>query len=148
MITHKKVVPELKQYNLFSDGSVKHDKRSVIIGGCLTQQDKIWISYRKKINYDQCSDSNYAELLAIHYGLEIAKEHDINSLKLFTDSIVSIEKIQAKLTQQHIHPKYELITKKIIEILPLEFSFKHITREKNNYADFLTHEKIESNYDK
>ena len=140
IITHKKVVPELKEYNLFSDGSVKHDKRLVIIGGCLTKGDQIWISYRKKISYEQCYDSNYAELLAIYYGLEIAKENHVNSLKLFTDSTVSVEKIQSKLAHKRINEKYELITKKIIEVLPLEFAFKHITREKNSYADFLTHE--------
>lgn len=140
VITHKKIIPELKEYNLFSDGSVKHDKKSVIIGGFLTQKDKIWIAYRKRISYEQCCDSNYAELLAIHYGLEIAKENNIDSLKLFTDSLVSVEKIQSRLAQKQVNEKYELIIKKIIEVLPLDFSFKHITREKNSYADFLTHE--------
>lgn len=130
---------QLDEYNLFTDASVKEAINKVIIAGYIKDKtNNVLCMYKKYVCYDLYKDSNIAEMHAIAYGIGIANLMEIKKIKIFTDSMCSIEKIQ------QYSPYYKSLfsdnTEEIIKNIKKlnHCKFVHINRHLNKLADSLT----------
>ena len=136
-----KIRTKLGEFNLFCDGSLKENVKQTKIGGYISTNKKILKTYSEKIDYYTCKDVNELEMYSIFYGLSLACEMGIKNINIFTDSLVSVEKITHYLKGKETNPKYVEILGKIKNKFNLIENYKihHITRNLNLYADQLTH---------
>lgn len=138
--TDKNIENQLEEFNLFSDASVKELENKTTIAGLIKNKNNdILTVYREKVSYDMFKDSNIAEMLAITKGLKVAKDMGIRKIKVFTDSMCAVEKLQK------YSPYYKgLFSDHIEEIMEQIKLFKeckiiHINRYHNKLADEMTH---------
>ncbi len=117
--------------NYFSDASVK-DKHTFFAGYGVKNQTVI-VSYRQK----SCQiDNNLAELLAIENMIIVAKQMNQNELELFTDSLLGIEFLKNKKSNNND------INKTTYSILNLlnefnDYQIIWIPRHRNTLADLM-----------
>lgn len=131
---------QLEEFNLFTDASVKELEQKTTIAGLIKNTNNEVIAvYREKVDYLRFSDSNLAEMLAITEGLKLALDMKIEKIKIFTDSMCAVEKLQK------YSPYYKGLfsdnVNMMIEQIKLFKSCKitHINRHYNEYADQMTH---------
>lgn len=136
----KSLESQFDEYNLFSDASVRDfDKVSTIAGLIKNKNNEILTVYRSKVEYERYSDSNLAEMLAITEGLMVALDMGIKNIKIFTDSMCAIEKLQK------YSPYYKGLFSNNVEMMIKyikafnECKFIHINRHHNTLADEMTH---------
>ena len=92
-----------------------------------------------KVSYEMFADSNLAEMLAITEGLKVALDMGIQKIKVFTDSMCAVEKLQK------YSPYYKgLFSDHVDMIMEQVKQFKdckiiHINRHHNKIADQMTH---------
>lgn len=136
----KSLESQLEEFNLFTDASVKElEKKTTIAGLIKNKNNEVIAVYRDKVDYARFSDSNLAEMLAITEGLKVALDMHIDTIKVFTDSMCAVEKLQK------YSPYYKGLfsdnVDMIIEQIKLFKSCKitHINRHYNQYADQMTH---------
>lgn len=136
----KKLEEHLESFNLFSDASVKELEGTTAIAGLIkNKKNEILTMYRSKVSYEHFSDSNLAEMLAITEGLSVALDMGIDNIKVFTDSMCAVEKLQ-----KH-SPYYKGLfsdnVDMMIEKIKLfkECKIIHINRHYNQIADQMTH---------
>lgn len=137
----QKLRKKLGIFNLFCDGSVKNLLSTSKIGGYITNQEDILITYSENVDYQIHNDVNETEMYSIYYGLSLACDMGIKEIKIFTDSLVSVEKISNYLKGNDENPKYKSVLEQIREKIKLieDYKIEHITRRYNKYADSLTH---------
>lgn len=135
----KELEQHLECYNLFSDASVKELENTTIIAGLIKNKKNETLSvYRDKVSYQHFSDSNLAEMLAITEGLKVALDMGIQKIKVFTDSMCAVEKLQK------YSPYYKGLfadnVDMMIEQIKLfkECKIIHINRHHNQLADQMT----------
>lgn len=138
--THKPIEQQLEEFNLFSDASVRELEKTTTIAGLIKNKDNDILSvYRDKVSYEMFSDSNLAEMLAITEGLKVALDMGIQKIKVFTDSMCAVEKLQK------YSPYYKgLFSDHVDMIMEQVKQFKdckiiHINRQHNKIADQMTH---------
>lgn len=138
--THKPIEQQLEEFNLFSDASVRELEKTTTIAGLIKNKDNDILSvYRDKVSYEMFADSNLAEMLAITEGLKVALDMGIKKIKIFTDSMCAVEKLQK------YSPYYKgLFSDHIDMIMEQVKQFKdckiiHINRQHNKIADQMTH---------
>lgn len=138
--SNKKIEEQFDEYNLFSDASVREfDKVATIAGLIKNQKNEILTVYRSKVDYKNYSDSNLTEMLAITEGLKVALDMGIKNIKIFTDSMCAIEKLQK------YSPYYRGLFSENVEMMIKyikafnECKFVHINRHHNKLADEMTH---------
>lgn len=131
---------QLDEFNLFTDASVKElEKKTTIAGLIKNKNNEVLTVYRAKVDYVRFSDSNLAEMLAITEGLKVAQDMNINKIKVFTDSMCAVEKLQK------YSPYYKGLFSDNVDMLVEQIKlFKsckitHINRHYNEYADQMTH---------
>lgn len=136
----KSIESQFEEYNLFSDASVREfDKVSTIAGLIKNQENEILAVYRRKVDYKTYSDSNLAEMLAITEGLRVALDMGIKKIKVFTDSMCAVEKLQkySPYYRGLFADNVEMIVKHIKGFN--ECKIVHINRHHNKLADEMTH---------
>jgi ribonuclease HI len=134
-----KLEEQLTEFNLFSDASVKELKEISTIAGLIkNKNNEIILVYRDKISYELFNDSNVVEMLAIYEGLKIAIEMKIKKIKIFTDSMCAVEKIEKY--NPYCNTIFSDIVLKIMnEIKKFEMcEIVHIKRNHNSIADEMT----------
>ena len=118
--------------SFFTDAGVKDD--SYMAGYGISNKD-IVVSFRFK---ESCQDNNLAELKAIKQAIMIAKEMNLPSLEVFTDSCTSIDALNAfQVSKYTVHNKFKNIVSEIYEMLQNFDSYKiaWISRKENKLAD-------------
>ena len=138
--THKPIEQQLEEFNLFSDASVRELEQTTTIAGLIKNKNNDILSvYRDKVSYEMFADSNLAEMLAITEGLKVALDMGIQKIKVFTDSMCAVEKLQK------YSPYYKgLFSDHVDMIMEQIKQFKcckviHIHRQHNTIADEMTH---------
>lgn len=111
-----------------------------IIAGIIKHNDTDFFLFKKPII---CRDNNLAELNAIYEGLQIAAFLEINQLRIYTDSSVSITFIRKHIEKNEKYMKKDQflpLTQSIISLLPQfeSCSFYHVPRKMNRQADKIT----------
>lgn len=131
---------QLEDFNLFTDASVKELENKTTIAGLIKNKNNEVIAvYRDKVDYIRFSDSNLAEMLAITEGLKVALDMNIEKIKIFTDSMCAVEKLQK------YSPYYKGLFSDNVDMMIEQIKkFKsckitHINRHYNEYADQMTH---------
>jgi ribonuclease HI len=118
--------------SFFTDAAVKED--SYMAGYGISDKD-IVVSFRFK---ESCQDNNLAELKAIKQAIIIAKEMNLPSIEVFTDSCTSIDALNAfQVSKYTVHNKFKIIVDEIYEMLQNFESYKiaWISRKENKLAD-------------
>ena len=137
---NKAIEHHFEDFNLFSDASVRDlDKVTTIAGLIKDKNNNVIVMYRSKVNYNIYKDSNLAEMLAITEGLKVAIDMGIPNIKVFTDSMCAVEKLQK------YSPYYKSLFSDNVEDIIKQIKgfnkckFIHVNRHYNNVADELTH---------
>ena len=91
--------------------------------------------------------NNAAEYTALIYGLELALQHKITRLNIFTDSLLIVNHVTGiyKIRNSRLKPLYD----KVINLLKYfgdGYVITHIPREKNKKADTLANEAMNRGY--
>lgn len=89
--------------------------------------------------------NNFAEYKAVIRALELAIQHDVQKLSLFSDSQLIIRQLggQYKVKSPHIKPLFEQC-QKLSQKIP-KISWRHIFREQNTGADALANQALDEN---
>ena len=112
---------------------------TTIAGLIKDKNNNVIVMYRSKVNYNIYKDSNLAEMLAITEGLKVAIDMGIPNIKVFTDSMCAVEKLQK------YSPYYKSLFSDNVEDIIKQIKgfnkckFIHVNRHYNNVADELTH---------
>ncbi len=127
-------------YKLYTDGGARGNPGPAGIGGVLYKDDKLFSSFSSYIGK---GTNNQAEYLAILKGIELALEHNINTLDCYLDS---------ELVVKQLNREYKVKNKELAKIfikihnLTLKFkkiTFSHIRREYNKEADALVNKALD-----
>jgi ribonuclease HI len=128
----KFVKPEI---SFFTDASVSN--KTFLAGYGISNRD-IKVSFRHE---DKTNDNNIAELKAIQNAVIIAKEMNVSSLEIFTDSDPSICFLNKNQKHpQNVKPEFKVILDDIFHHLK-SFDGYHIAwipRNKNKFADCMS----------
>ncbi len=117
--------------SFFTDASVMDKTFLAGYGVCDTE---LVISFRKEEVYQ---DNNLAELKAIKQAILIAKDMNLSTVEIFTDSAPSIEFIKKYLSYGKVNEYFNDIVKDISNELSFFESYQiaWIPRNKNQFAD-------------
>jgi ribonuclease HI len=118
--------------SFFTDAAVKEDS---YMAGYGISDKNIIVSFRFK---ESNQDNNVAELKAIKQAVLIAKEMNLPSLEVFTDSIASVDALISFQTRKNnINNKFKKLVDEIYEMLQDFDSYKiaWISRKENKLAD-------------
>ena len=137
---HPKLKDRIVQYNLFCDGSVRPMVSEAGIGGYVATPEKIEVLYKKSVDYNIYHDSNHCELHSIEHGLSLVCDMGIKEIKVFTDSVNSVNMIGDYLRGTKVNSRYHAVLANIALLLKNlnGYKFCYITRTLNCYADSLT----------
>lgn len=118
----------------FTDGSFveKGKKQIAVIAGYGVKNNKVVVEFCENV---EVTNSNQAEFLAIKRALEIAKQMESRSLKLFTDSQGNVSRIRSASSKENS-------TSSVVELINLSSDFENVSfcwvnREKNKRADLI-----------
>lgn len=123
--------------SFFTDASVTND--AYMAGYGVSGKD-IMVSFRFN---EPIQDSNLAELKAIKQAILVAKEMELPSLEVFTDSNQSINFLNLfNVKNRELNQKYKEIISEIVEELSYFESYQiaWIPRTKNKFADHMSKE--------
>lgn len=139
-ISKKPLIEQLWDYNLFSDASVRERERITTVATFISDKNHTMLAgYRHRMDYTEFADNNHAEIYAIGKGLELAAQMGIKKLRLFTDSLCAVEKLQ-KYTPSYQGHFYEAIRQVVENTQAFDLcEVVHIKRHHNSIADELTH---------
>lgn len=93
----------------------------------------------------QIVDNNYAELMAVYHGLNLAMYNGCTDICCYSDSTTVIDLIFKPINSLHSHASIIAYIKELMN-LDWKVNFSHTFREGNANADFLA--KLGSNNDK
>lgn len=82
------------------------------------------------------ANSTYAELMAVYYGLNLAKNNGCSYIRCYSDSKAVIELISKPIDKSHYYASAIANIKELM-ILDWEVNLSHTLREGNATADFL-----------
>jgi len=127
-------------YKLYTDGGARGNPGPAGIGGVLYKDDNLFDSFSSYIGR---GTNNQSEYLAILKGIELALEHNIDTLDCFLDSELVVKQLN-----REYKVKNEELAKIFIKIYNLTLKFKkitftHIRREYNKEADALVNKALD-----
>ncbi len=127
-------------YKLYTDGGARGNPGPAGIGGVLYKDDNLFDSFSSYIGR---GTNNQSEYLAILKGIELALEHNIDTLDCFLDSELVVKQLN-----REYKVKNEELAKIFIKIYNLTLKFKkitftHIRREYNKEADALVNRALD-----
>jgi len=129
--------------SFFTDASVSS---KTYLAGYGVSGHNVVASFRKK---DSTNDNNIAELKAISMAIYLAKDMNVSSLEIFTDSDPSIMLLKKyKINPQNVKNEFKNILEEISNNLEL-FEFYQIAwipRQKNKFADYMSKENFPTNF--
>jgi len=126
---------ETVKISLFIDGAADLQSKTAGIGGVFYKNEEEIFSFSEYLHDATNNDAEYSALL---YGLKVANELKIKSLKIYADSELVVKQIKGEYKVKHARMKelYEQVYKELNKIE--EWSIKHVYRDYNKRADELS----------
>jgi ribonuclease HI len=134
--------PVLKEAKLFTDGGSRGNPGPSAIGYVILDMNDQVVA--KKSKYLGITTNNQAEYQGLKEGLELCREMNISSVRVFMDSLLVVNQIKGvyKVKNRDLWPTYESIKELITSFK--EVTITHVPRELNKIADGMVNECLDS----
>lgn len=127
---------------IYTDGASRGNPGPCALGLQVLNRDQSLI-YEEGTFLEEKNTNNFAEYKAVIRALELAVQHKVQDLSLFSDSELLICQLSKKykVKSANIKPLFEEC-QKLLKKIP-KFQLQHILREKNTGADALANEALD-----
>lgn len=127
---------EYTEANLYTDGGSRGNPGPSGVGIVLTTTNNKTIA--EVSVFLGTTTNNAAEYMALIYGLQLAQQHGISRIHIFTDSMLIVKHItgEYKVRNSRLEPLYNRV-QKLLNLFGDSYTINHIERAKNSRADKL-----------
>jgi len=127
---------------LYTDGGARGNPGPAAVGVVIT--DKSGKVIKEIGKYIGKATNNVAEYKAVIEGLHAAIQNNIDELTCYSDSLLIVKQLSGeyKIKNKALKELWDKI--KILETKFKNISYHHITRDKNERADFLVNEVLDA----
>ena len=134
--------PWPKNILIYTDGASRGNPGPCAMGIQVLDSENHSI-YEEASYLESNNTNNFAEYQAVIRALELAVEHSVQELSLFSDSQFLIRQLEGKykVKSANIKPLFEQC-RQLIKKIP-KTRFEHIPREKNKKADALANKALD-----
>jgi len=131
--------------NLYTDAGSRGNPGPAGVGIVLTTTDNKVIT--ETSIFLGVTTNNAAEYMGLIYGLQIAQQHGISRINIFTDSMLIVKHISGeyKIRNTRLEPLYKRV-QELLKLFGDGYTITHIERAKNARADKLANEAMNRGY--
>ena len=132
---------ETSMHHLYVDGGSRGNPGPAAIGAVLTRPDGDTVE--TLANFIGKATNNIAEYQALIAGVEMALDHDISRLSIFSDSELIVRQLEGvyRVKNEGLRPYYQQAKSALSRLE--QFELRSIPRESNQHADRLVNQALD-----